>query len=252
MRRECRKRFPRHQRQRKPLVSDTGMHHGTHVPWCMSGSLTRGGGENVPCACAARNFAYLVRGPYTLIIHNLFVPTATLRAKAVSTQRPGTLLLWCSIEAHYYFLCVLVCLIDCQLNMPVDIYLQYKSHDSVISFPFVGRYYIPKTYVYCFACSFCCDCIICHWLIHAFILIFRAVSMVSQGCRDEVTCMIWVKFDIISMYNRDCVHKISCHCLLITNIASAWYQVNDSLAINWFNASLTWKQTNVTFCTKHV
>ena len=34
-----------------PLVSDTGMHHGTcvtHVPWCTSGSLTPGGGENVP------------------------------------------------------------------------------------------------------------------------------------------------------------------------------------------------------------
>ena len=32
----------------KPLVSDPGMHHGTcvtHVSWCMSGSLTRGGGE---------------------------------------------------------------------------------------------------------------------------------------------------------------------------------------------------------------
>ena len=43
--------FPRHRLQRKPLVSDPGMHHGTcvpHVPWCMSGSLTRGGGENVP------------------------------------------------------------------------------------------------------------------------------------------------------------------------------------------------------------
>ena len=39
----------------KPLVSDPGMHHGTcvtHVPWCMSGSLTCGGGENVPGACA--------------------------------------------------------------------------------------------------------------------------------------------------------------------------------------------------------
>ena len=37
--------------QSKPLVSDPGMHHGTcvtHVPWCMSGSLTCGGGENVP------------------------------------------------------------------------------------------------------------------------------------------------------------------------------------------------------------
>ena len=43
--------FPRVWLQRKPLVSDPGMHHGTcvtHVPWCMSGSLTRDGGENVP------------------------------------------------------------------------------------------------------------------------------------------------------------------------------------------------------------
>ena len=46
MRRECRERFPRHQLQRKPLVSDPGMPHGTcvtHVPWCMSGSLNCGG-----------------------------------------------------------------------------------------------------------------------------------------------------------------------------------------------------------------
>ena len=34
--------------QRKPLVSDPGMHHGTyvtHAPWCMSWSLTRSGGD---------------------------------------------------------------------------------------------------------------------------------------------------------------------------------------------------------------
>ena len=65
MRRECRERL-----QRKPLVCDPGMHHGTcvtQVPWCMSGSLTSGGGENVPGipgACATRNFAYLVRCPW--------------------------------------------------------------------------------------------------------------------------------------------------------------------------------------------
>ena len=43
--------FPRRRFQRKPLVSDPGMHHGTcvtFVPWCMSGSLTCGDGENVP------------------------------------------------------------------------------------------------------------------------------------------------------------------------------------------------------------
>ena len=93
MRRECRERFPRHWLQRKPLVSDPGMHHGTcvtHVPWCISGSLIRygggwggggGGGVGGVCvcggggevwtfpailgACATRNFTYLARGPFT-------------------------------------------------------------------------------------------------------------------------------------------------------------------------------------------
>ena len=43
--------FPRRRFQRKPIVSDPGMHHGTcvtHVPRCMSGSLTCADGENVP------------------------------------------------------------------------------------------------------------------------------------------------------------------------------------------------------------
>ena len=69
--------FSRHRLQRKPLVSDPGMHHGacaTHVPWCMSGSLTRGGGESVPSipgACATRNFTYLIRGPWAAPSHYL-------------------------------------------------------------------------------------------------------------------------------------------------------------------------------------
>ena len=47
--------FPRCRLQRKSLVSDPGMHYGTcvaHVSWCMSGSRSRGGGENIPGACA--------------------------------------------------------------------------------------------------------------------------------------------------------------------------------------------------------
>ena len=70
MRWECRERFPRHRLQSKPLLSDPGVHHGkcgTHVPHCMSGSLTRGGRENVlgiPGACATLNVTYLVRGPW--------------------------------------------------------------------------------------------------------------------------------------------------------------------------------------------
>ena len=63
--------FPRHPLQKKPLLGDPGMHLGTcvtHLPWCMSGSLTRGGEENVtgiPGACATRNFTYLARGPWS-------------------------------------------------------------------------------------------------------------------------------------------------------------------------------------------
>ena len=67
---ERRERFPCHRLQRKPLVSDPVMHHGTcvtHVPRCMSRSLTGGGGVNVPGipgACTIRNFTYQVRGPF--------------------------------------------------------------------------------------------------------------------------------------------------------------------------------------------
>ena len=62
-----------------PLVSDPGMHPGTcvtHVPRCMSGSLTCGGVENVPGilgACATRNFTYLAKGPL-LDISGMWVP----------------------------------------------------------------------------------------------------------------------------------------------------------------------------------
>ena len=69
--------FPRRRFQRKPIVSDPGMHHGTcvtHVPWCMSGSLTCGDRKNVPGipgACAPAivriwqeaHSHYLCRGP---------------------------------------------------------------------------------------------------------------------------------------------------------------------------------------------
>ena len=69
MRRECRKRFPCHRVERKPTVSDHGMHHGmcmTHVPWWMPISLIRGGGKNVPGipgAYATRNFTYMATDP---------------------------------------------------------------------------------------------------------------------------------------------------------------------------------------------
>ena len=71
MRLECWDHFQRHRLQRKPPVSDPGMHHctcDTYAPWCMSGSVTRDGGENVlgiPGACATNNFSYLTKGPWS-------------------------------------------------------------------------------------------------------------------------------------------------------------------------------------------
>ena len=49
----------------KTLNSDPGMHHGTcvtHVPLCMSGSLTRGGGENSRYSLRMRNSQLCVSG----------------------------------------------------------------------------------------------------------------------------------------------------------------------------------------------
>ena len=65
--------FPRQRLQWKTLVSDSGMHHCTcvtHVPWCISGSLVPGGGENVPGILRRkriRNFPHLSRGPFNEI-----------------------------------------------------------------------------------------------------------------------------------------------------------------------------------------
>ena len=69
--------FPRRRFQRKPLISDPGMHHGTcvtHVPWCMSGSLTCGYGENVPGipgACAPAILRIWQEAHWHWVKHNL-------------------------------------------------------------------------------------------------------------------------------------------------------------------------------------
>ena len=65
MRRECRERFPRHWLQRKPLVSDPDMHHGTcvtHVPSCMSRSPTRGRVKRSRYSRRMRNPQFYVSG----------------------------------------------------------------------------------------------------------------------------------------------------------------------------------------------
>ena len=90
---------------RKLLVSDPDMHHGTcvtHVPWCMLGSLTRDDGENVlgiPGACATRNVAYLVRGPWIYLTSN----TCLCLWWGCGDFRDVTLQLWrlCPIDLRY-------------------------------------------------------------------------------------------------------------------------------------------------------
>ena len=78
--------FPRRQFQRKLLYSDPGMHHGTcvtHVPWCMSGSLTCGDGENVPgipgaCATAILRI-WQEAHAYIYLLWQLHLPIADAR-----------------------------------------------------------------------------------------------------------------------------------------------------------------------------
>ena len=65
MHRECWERFPHHRLQRKPSVSDPGMHHGTwvtHVPWCMSGSQPAVAGKRSRHSRRMRNPQFYVSG----------------------------------------------------------------------------------------------------------------------------------------------------------------------------------------------
>ena len=76
MHRECLERFPHHQLQRKPLLSNPGMHRGTcvtHVPWCMSGSLTlQGRGKRSRHSRRVSNMQFYVSGkrPMQLDLHH--------------------------------------------------------------------------------------------------------------------------------------------------------------------------------------
>ena len=100
MHREYREHFPRHRLQRKPLVSDPGMHHSTcvtHVPWCMPGSLTRGGGESVPGipgACATHNFCFSEKRP---MLHKVF--TVVFLSKLFSIYHKFLLDEWFPIQS---------------------------------------------------------------------------------------------------------------------------------------------------------
>ena len=92
--------FPRRRLQRKPLVSDPGMHDA----WCMSELLNRGDGENVPgipdaCTC---NFTHLVRGPCVQLFCMIRISRGAACLKWNMTSRPFCILLM----AHIIFCAV--------------------------------------------------------------------------------------------------------------------------------------------------
>ena len=102
--------FPLHRLQRKPLLKDHGMHQGTcvtHVPWCMSGSRTRSGRENVPGipgACTTHNFTYLVRGPWS----SNYSPCETMTSTSIGCTGwlpalPLTPIMKVAINLHRYY-----------------------------------------------------------------------------------------------------------------------------------------------------
>ena len=83
-------------------------HHGTcltHVPWCMTGSLTRGCGENVPGipgACATHNFRCLARGPWGNIFQ-LVTYCSACGTYDLGLTASAPLLLWRELSFYLRF-----------------------------------------------------------------------------------------------------------------------------------------------------
>ena len=100
--------FPRRRFQRKPLVSDPGMYHGTcvtHVPWCMSGSLTCGDGENVPgipgaCAPAILCIWKETHAEHVFIIVTSYRPSGCINAPMKHTIYDGVII-WEHLSCYW-------------------------------------------------------------------------------------------------------------------------------------------------------
>ena len=150
MLRECQERFSRHLIQGIPLVSYPGMHHGTcvtHVPWCMSGSLTYGGGENVPGitgACATRNFTYLARGPWCAVsyrhsgrepyalefnwkLQRIVVRVENWRIEVYTLSDNDFLDYWCQCQKRWMWLFTMTCK-QCATSPKIHILCGLRVH----------------------------------------------------------------------------------------------------------------------------
>ena len=124
--------FPRRRFRRKPLFSDPGMHHGTcvtHVPWCMSGSLTCGDGENVPGipgACAPAILRIWQEAHASLVGQNTY-----LSAKLTSSAIMRSVVIWC----RFSFLSSL---------FKSDSQSAFLAFRGVINCPLEFRYFMMK------------------------------------------------------------------------------------------------------------
>ena len=79
MRRECWERFPRRRLQRKPLVSDRGLHARAVMHVGIANPRWRGNVPGIPRACTTRNFPYLVRGPCAYGVARFVMLSASCR-----------------------------------------------------------------------------------------------------------------------------------------------------------------------------
>ena len=131
---------------REPLVSDPGM----HVPWCMSGSLTRGCGETVPGipgACATLNFSYLTRDPSDNSRGSgHYNPTTTGNRFAVILLivmicfREIIIMIF---QKHTYFKSTTIEMYDAKIDFMINIKIIWtENHDDVIAWKCFG-YYCP-------------------------------------------------------------------------------------------------------------
>ena len=92
-----------------PRFTDPDMHHGTcvtHVPWCMPGSLTGDGEENVsgiPGTCATHNFtiwkeAHVISFP----VGNIHINSWAIITKIIKHIHVEIFVRKCSFKHHIY------------------------------------------------------------------------------------------------------------------------------------------------------
>ena len=207
--------FPHHRLQRKPIVSDPGMHHGTcvtHVPWCVSGSLNRCGGENVPGilgACPTRNFTYLVRGPIgcAWCPHGIIgqFPTSQMTSKmAEENVEISQFVSFVEIVFSYFFLYILRANGYIFINKtiqcgPFGKVSEYNHHENSSMLPYFGKFLI--------------------------VIVFSSIMEINELCVSQLT------------FQKGLLSSSNLKTVGLTQIQLTWYilSVIDTVASTWID-----------------